>query len=113
VADDERRDLPLLREREERSQVAIEIAAREPAVGLRGEPERIGEREPDADAPEIEAQGAAAGWAHCESGGLTLSPALGMSSWGALGAAALLGESAATRSAIALSDGYFAVRKWT
>ena len=104
----------LLHQREKRREIPLELAAREPAEGLRSEAEGIGEGQADADAPEIEPQGAAARFAQRESGGLGLSSDFGTSSVGvAADGASFFGESAATRPAISLSEGYFAVRKWT
>ena len=103
MADDERGDAVLIRQRQKRRQVAIEFAARQTPERLRGESEWIGEGESHADAPEVEAQGAAAGMAQFELGLFGVRSAFGAMSAGAgfVGACALFGETAATRSAIA------------
>ena len=106
MADDDRADLVVAHEPDERSQVAIELAPGQPAERLRGEPQRVGQRQPDANGPEIDPEDPPARVAQCEPGGCGVNPGLAMSLTGrGCSSVGFAGVSAASRSVIALSDG--------
>ena len=105
MADDDRPDAALLDESRERAEVLRESIPRQPPLRLRRQAEGIGERETDADAPEVDPQDPRAVFRQCP-------PAAGATATGFTAPAGFVSPgspvfplTAATAAAIALSSG--------
>ena len=101
MTDDDRRDAVPEHDRKQGGEIAIELAAIQAAERLRGQAERVGQREPDADGAQVEPQRAPAlvgqfgfrtSFAGCGCASFSSVPGFG-------------GASAAIRSAICRSEG--------